>query len=148
VEPIPHNIQRFNLTVLVLFDKLYNAFPTPIEIDAMKLGESVVPEEADEGQAFDFGTEAHNVVTWLRQEDFIRYDDGSGFQNTFYQVVLTSKGLTALQRVPSSISPGQPKEPIINKIKKIVGSGVKSAGADAVKRVVSEVLEATISVAG
>jgi hypothetical protein len=142
METIPPNIQRFNLTALVLFDQPYNAFPSPIEIDAIQLGGSAMPEDVDKDQAFDFGAEAHHVITWLEEEGFIRHQ-GGGIQNTFYQVRLTSKGFDVLNRVPASIA-GEPPESIGLKIRKIVGSGVKTAGAEVVKRVVSEVFAAAV----
>ena len=67
---IRENIQRFDLITLVVFDKLYNA-TKPIEIEAMQIGFSAAPEDADEEQTLNFGAAASDVLTWLAEEGFI-----------------------------------------------------------------------------
>ena len=95
----PDNIHRFNVTALVLFDKLYNSFPAPIEIDTLDLGYQATPSEAGSGTAWNFSVGADHVVTWLAEEGFIRYQ-GANIRTSFHDVRLTLKGLTVLGFLP------------------------------------------------
>lgn len=69
---IPQNIQRFNLIALVLFTKLYESFPSGIDIDPLGVGFEAVPKNVTwDDQTWDFCEVAYDVVHWLAEEGFL-----------------------------------------------------------------------------
>lgn len=135
---IPENIQRFNHIALLLFARLYESFPAGIEIKAVDIGHDALPKDATEQQAFDYGDGGHDVVLWLAEEGFLRYENPNQERN-FYNARLTMKGLTILGYVPVSLKTDKPKEPIIEKIKHVLATGTERAGADGVKAILGQI---------
>src|SRR5258706_3267802 len=109
---IPKNIQRFNLIALVLFAKLYESFPTGIDVKSLKIGHDALPKDSSwDDQAWDFGAVAYDVVHWLAEEGFLRYENPNNTRD-FYNARLTMKGLTVLGYIPTAIKSTDPKEPL------------------------------------
>lgn len=91
---IPKNIRRFNHIALLLFAKLYESFPSGIDIEALKLGHDAVPKDtASDQQDWDFGAAAYDVVLWVAEEGFLRYENPNHTRD-FFNARLTMKGLT------------------------------------------------------
>lgn len=137
---IPENIRRFNLIALLLFKTLYESFPSGIDIDALKLGYDAVPKDiaSDEQQDWDFGMTAYDVVLWMAEEGFLRYENPNHTRD-FFNARLTMKGLTVLGYLPVSLRSGDAKEPIIEKIKRILATGTEKAAADGIGRILGQI---------
>ena len=134
------NIIAFNRIAAVLFADLYESFPTPKQLSAAEVGASASPAESEFEQAFDYCAAATHVVTWLSEEDLLRYGSVA-YGGTFLGVRLTSKGLTVLGQVPSTIKPGEPSESIATKLKKAVSKGAEAAASDGRKSLLAQVFE-------
>ena len=136
---IPKNIQRFNLIALFLFAKLYESFPSGLDIEPLKVGFDALPKDASwDDQAWDFGAIAYDVVNWLAEEGFFRYENPNHTRE-FYNARLTMKGLTVLGYVPTSLQSADPKEPLIEKIKRVLATGTEKAAAEGVKAILGQI---------
>ena len=142
---IPQNIQRFNLIALVLFTKLYEAFPSGIDVEPLKVGHDALPkDESWDDQAWDFGAVAYDVVLWLAEEGFLRYENPNNTRE-FYNARLTMKGLTVLGYVPTSLQSTGPKEPLIEKIKRVLATGTEKAGAEGVRAILGQIFSMALA---
>ena len=136
---IPLNIQRFNLIALVLFSKLYESFPSGINIEPLNVGFDALPkDESSYEQAWDFGAVAYDVVFWLAEEGFLRYEDPNNTRE-FYNARLTMKGLAVIGYVPTSLKSADPKEPLIEKIKRVLASSTEKVAAEGVKAILGQI---------
>lgn len=132
---IPKNIHRFNLIALLLFAKLYESFPSGIDIEPLKVGHEALPKDPSwDDEAWDFYEVAYDVVRWLAEEGFLRYENPNNTRD-FYNVRLTMKGLAILGYVPTSIKFSDPKEPLIEKIKRVLATGTEKAAAEGVRAI-------------
>lgn len=138
METIPQNIQVFNLTSIALFDRLYAAFPTPIDINPGSLYKEVLPEEATFENGFNFEDAAQGSFKWLAEEGFIRSEPCNS-DGTFVQARLTLKGLTAVGYMPSSIKVKEKQESLIDKIRQVLSSAAEKTAAEAAKVVLTQV---------
>jgi len=145
----PQNIEHFNLVVLKLLDRLYEAFPRPLDITsttAIDIGFDAVPENATEEESWDIGTMAEDIIGWLSEEGFLRYEaDPNHRHGNFLKVRLTLKGLTILGYVPSSLQHPESKASLIHKAKQAIGAGASAAGKEAVKQVVAEIFKLALA---
>jgi len=143
------NIEHFNLVVLKLLDRLYEAFPRPLNITgttAIDIGFDAVPEDATEEESWDIGTMAEDIIGWLSEEGFLRYQEDPNHQHgNFWKVRLTLKGLTILGYVPSSLQQQESKTSLINNAKQAIGAGASTAGKEAVKQVVAEIFKLALA---
>ncbi len=138
---IPENIQRFNLIALQLFAKLYEAFPTGIDIKPLKLGDEALPKDSSavtQQQAWDFGQGAYDVVFWLAEEGFLRFENPNHTRK-FYNARLTMKGLAILTYVPTSLQPNEPKEPLIEKVKRVLATGAEKTAAEGIRSILCSI---------
>lgn len=143
---IPPNIQRFNLTALHLFSQLYDAFPSPIDIETAMLGAQAAPEDLAPSYAVTYAMGADEVIEWLEEEGFVRTAGrtiGTGIRG----VRLTLKGLTVLGYIPMALVPAEKSEPFIDKIKRTLSTGAEKAGAEGVKAILGGVFRLAISYA-
>jgi hypothetical protein len=146
---IPENMDAFNRVSLELFARLYDAFPKPFNIDPTatnNIGFDAVPKEATDEQAWNIGTLGDDVIQWLAEEGFLRYDADPNHRHGYYwKVRLTLKGLTILGHVPCSLQIAEPKEPLIKKAKRALQSGAATARAESIKIVVSEIFKLALA---
>jgi hypothetical protein len=140
------NIDRFNLTTLELFDRLYDSFPHPIDIETKTLGLQAAPDGTSVPESVEFALYAESAVTWLAEEGFVRYE-APQFGATFRRVRLTMRGLTVLGYIPTPLRGAEQSEPLIVKIKKVVKAGAEKAGTEAVKFLVGEAFKLATSAA-
>lgn len=140
---IPDNINRFNLTTLSLFKKLYNEFPTPIELCPLSVGFEAAPANVNEESDFLFGTGAGDVITWLAEEGFLRFGKRT-LSGEFYEVRLSQKGLTVLGSLPTSLTSNDEKETVITRIKRTLAAGTEKAGTEAAKNLISEIFKLSL----
>ena len=132
---VPENIEIFNRICVALFDKLYSAFPVPVEIDVNDIAMSAVPQDASYETAWDVLSVGGEVINFLAMEGFIKNKSAFLDRSQFIQVRLTMKGLAVLGYVPASI---EKQEPLISKIRGVVGGGLKEAGGETVRQLVSQ----------
>lgn len=139
----PENIEIFNRICIVLFDRLYSAFPVPIEIAVNDISAEVAPREDFDG-SWDVSTIGREVIEFLNQEGFLTaegsYDSGS----VYLQVRLTMKGLAVLGYVPSTL---EKQEALISRISRVARGGLKEAGGEVVRQLVSQVFNLAIAAA-
>ena len=142
---IQKNIQRFNLIALLLFAKLYESFPSGTDIKTLKLGHDALPKDTSwDDQAWDFGAVAYDVVLWVAEEGFLRYENPNNTRD-FYNARLTMKGLTVLGYVPVSLQSGDAKEPLIEKIKHVLATGTEKAAADGMRAILGQIFSLALS---
>lgn len=128
------NIEIFDRVCVAIFDKLYSAFPIPVEIDISGIAMSVIPEDASDKQAWDVLLVGGEVINFLAEEGFLTHKGVFPDEGQFIQVRLTMKGLAVLGYVPPSL-----EKPLILKIRGVVGAGLKEAGGETIRQLVSQV---------
>ncbi len=135
----PENVQAFNFLALAVFQKLYDHFPEPLTIEGLRF---VLENTCDYGPGSKEAAYSRlfsYTMEWLESEDFLRWGNVT-LNDNYENVVLTLKGLTVLGYVPSSIVPGRRKEPLIKRVRRVVGQGVDNAGAEVVATLVGQLL--------
>lgn len=140
----PENIETFNRICVALFDKLYSAFPVPVEVDVSGIAMSAVPQDASYETAWDVLSVGGEVINFLAEEGFLSHKGASLDGSQFIQVRLTMKGLAVLGYVPASVDK---QEPLISKIRGVVGGGLKEAGGETVRQLVSQAFSLMLAAA-
>jgi hypothetical protein len=140
VSHVPESIHRFNLLALAAFGRLYSEFPQPLALNTTELAESVTPSSATNEEKWAFLFAADAAISWLQEEGFIRYSE-RGANSAYLECRLTLKGLTVLGYLPTSVKGAASGQPIIEKVKKTLASGVEKAGAEGVKTLIAEVFK-------
>lgn len=140
----PTGMDSFNLVTLRLLDRLYDSFPRPLNISrdvANEISFSAVPDATEE-QAWEIATMATDVVEWLAEEGFLRYEkDPNHKHGVFWKVRLSLKGLTILGSIPAAVQTKEVKQPLIAKVKDILKSGSEKVASESTKLVVSEIFK-------
>ncbi len=140
----PENIETFNRICVALFDQLYSAFPVPVEIDVNAVAMSAVSQEASYEKAWDVLSVGGEVINFLAEEGFLTHKSALPGGSRFIQVRLTMKGLAVLGYVPTSL---EKQEPLISKIRGVVGGGLKEAGSETVRQLVSQAFSLALAAA-
>lgn len=136
------NIAFFNRLTLALFARLYESFPTPIDIDIKAVAMEVIPEEADNTTTWNSLQAAGDAVDFLAQEGFLTHKGGYMEGGTVLQVRLTLRGLAILGSTPDSL---EGKTPLIERIKKALAGGAREAGSEAVKQLAQQAFAAAVA---
>jgi len=132
----PDNLKAFNYITLKIFDKLYEAFPEPINISGVRF---VIECVVDEGGDTENTNNLHllnDTVTWLEEEGFLT-TKGQTMKGNIIHARLTLKGLTVLGYFPMSLDEKEDKTTIIEKTKEVLGKGIEDTSTEAVKNIVS-----------
>lgn len=140
----PENIEIFNRICVALFDKLYSAFPVPVEIDVNDLAMGAIPQDASYANTWDVLSVGGEVINFLGEEGFLTHKGAMLDGSQHVQVRLTMKGLAVLGYVPTSI---EKQESVIAKIRSVVGGGLKEAGGETVRQLVSQVFGLALTAA-
>lgn len=140
----PQNIETFNRICVALFDELYSSFPVPVEIDVSGIAMSAVPQDASYETAWDVLSVGGEVINFLAEEGFLTHKGAFLDGSQFLQVRLTMKGLAVLGYIPTSI---ENQEPLISKIRSVVGGGLKEAGGETVRQLVSQAFSLALAAA-
>lgn len=145
----PRNIEHFNLVVLELFSRLYESFPHPLNIcdqSDIHIGFSAVPEDATGEEAWSIVTMAGDVIEWLKEEGFVRYEpDPNHRHGNYWKVRLTLKGFTILGYVPTSLQQAEQRESLIQRARYAMASAASAAGKEAIKHVVAEIFKLALA---
>ena len=103
------NLDIFNLAALELFHLCLEKFPVQVRIDANQISNVLsgyydLPESSVESfnQIVNIKEICQHTIYWLREEGFIRTSSET-LDGTCY-VNITQKGLSAMNRLPSSIN--------------------------------------------
>lgn len=136
---VPRNLKVFSLVTLRIFDKLYEAFPVPIEIVPRAVSNEIIADSFDE--TFDLISIADDTLRWLEAEGFLRHTSSSFECGIFYQVQLTLKGLTVLNSIPVSLDKKDVPESLMMKIKKVLSAGTGKTSDDSIRLVLNQVLK-------
>ena len=131
--PVPPNIDRFNKATLLVFDKLYQAFPVPIELSASKIAMDTLPADATFDESFQSIEPVFYTIEFLRKEGFIEYAEKLLDGTAFLQVRLTSKSLALLGQTPSAL---EPQVSVSEKIRSLLKGGIKEVSSEAAKKAV------------
>lgn len=143
--PDPENIENFNHICVALFDKLYAAFPVPVEIDVNAIAMSAVPQDASYENTWDVLSVGGEVINFLAEEGFLTHKGAAMPDGSRYlQVRLTMKGLAVLGYVPTSLDT---QESLISKIRSVVRGGLKEAGGETVRQLVSQAFSLALAAA-
>lgn len=124
------NIAFFNRLTLTLFDKLYSAFPTPVDLNTDSIAMSVIPEGVEYDETWNSLRAAEDAIDFLAQEGFLTHKGTYLEGGTFLEARLTLKGLAILGYVPDAL---EEKQSLIDRIRRALAGGAKEAGSETVK---------------
>jgi hypothetical protein len=131
--PVPQNIDCFNKATLLVLDKLYQAFPVPIELSASKIATDTLPPDATYDESFQCIEPVVHTIEFLRKEGFIEYAEHCLAGTTFLHVRLTSKSLALLGHTPSAL---EPHVSISEKFRNLLKGGIKEVSSETAKKAV------------
>jgi hypothetical protein len=119
---VPLNIHEFNAITGLIFAQLYKAFPGVEDIDRVGIAKAIgVLGDDWSNYKLPSGRSFSDVlgftIGWLAAEEYIRSFGAHPSQN----VMLTTKGLAAMNAVPSELT-----EPLGTELRKAVEEGSKS----------------------
>lgn len=145
----PNGMDAFNLVTLSLLNRLYDSFPRPLNLghqDASDIGFSAIPEYANDEQVWEMCTMTADIVEWLAEEGFLRFEkDPNHTHGVFWKVRLSLKGLAILGAIPNAVAEKAPQEPLISKIKGILKSGTQTIATESVKAVVAQLFTCALT---
>ena len=136
------NIAFFNRMTLALFDKLYSASPTPVDLKTNSIAMSVIPEGAEYDETWDSLQAAEDAIDFLAQEGFLTHKGTYLEGGTFLQARLTLKGLAILGSVPDAL---EGKQSLIDRIRKVLAGGAKEVGSETVKLLTQQAFAAAVA---
>ncbi len=122
------NIKDFNRCVALVLEKLYQSFPRPAILAAEEFDETADKETIRTYTA---------TVEFLQHEGFIRYKSATT-DRVFIDVVLTAKGLTLLNAVPTALAE---KKSFIEMMKETFKEGSKVALKTIIEALLKESLK-------
>lgn len=136
-----NNIDFFNALTLTVFDRLYSAFPVPVELDVGKLATEILPSECGFEHAFDALIAAGQAIDFLAQEGFMTHKGALLSGGTYVQARLTLKGL-AILGAPDAL---EGNKQLIASVKSAVGAVAKEGASEAARQVVQKVFALSLS---
>ena len=96
-------MEKFNKLVGLIFGKLYEEFPVPVELTPETFLNQIIGEDDGEG-SFNFDDYFGSTIKWLETADYIWIEqDDSSFDGPIFAVVLSERGLESLRKVPDSL---------------------------------------------
>jgi hypothetical protein len=101
----PPNIDEFNKIAAMVFAQLYKEFPVPIDINREVIAKAMDVPEKDWGNftlpsGRSFAVILNTTIGWLKAAEYTMTSDPA---NPSKSVILTTKGLRALNSVPSPL---------------------------------------------
>lgn len=136
------NIAFFNRLTLGLFAKLYESFPSPIDIDVQALAKDMIPEEEESSIVWNSLKAAEDAVDFLADEGFLTHKGKYLEGGTVLQARLTLRGLAILGSTPDSL---EGKIPLIDRIKRVLAGGAKEGGSEVVKQLAQQAYAAALA---
>jgi len=130
---VPKNIEVFNHIVLHVLIKLYDSFPTPINLDSEKIGLDARPDKNDRGELWNSMAISDHTLSWLEQEGFITVESKPHMGCLYYNGVrLTLKGLTLLGYTPVPALGEKEKGTLISIAKSVFSKAAEQSATDVV----------------
>ena len=136
------NIAFFNRVTLALFDELYSAFPTPLDLKTLSIAMSVISEAPECDEIRNCLQAADDAIDFLAQEGFLTHQGKYLEGGTFLQVRLTLKGLAILGTVPDVL---EEQQSLIDRIRKVLAGGAKEAASETVKSLTQYAFAAAVA---
>lgn len=131
------HISLFNEACTIIFTRLYESFPIPIDFDQREIG-FYDPWDISEGANLRRQV-LHETLVLLRAEGFISFEFYSPGGTIGVTVArLTTKGLTKLQRVPEGMKTDS--KPLIDQLTDAASSISAKSSAAAVSETIKRVL--------
>jgi hypothetical protein len=131
------SMEKFNKLVGLIFGRLYENFPTPLQLKPASFLESVISKDDGDG-AFNFPDYFSSTIKWLETAGYIwTYQDRSSSSGVAFDVVLSERGLEALRRVPDSL---EGKESIGERL----ANFSKSKASEAISTLISLAITTTL----
>jgi len=129
-----NNFDAFNRIALHLLVKLFEAFPSHIDVDANALGLEAKPEDENETEddLWENMGLASDTVTWLQAEGFIEIGNVC-YGGQYQRVRLTLKGLTLLGYAPPSMETDSKFLNLAEKAQSVLADGTRGAVTEVVK---------------
>lgn len=140
--PTPDNIAFFNRFALALFDRLYGAFPVPVDLKVDDIAMTVLQKDDGEDEAWDALVAAGDAVEFLAQEGFLTHKGTYLEGGTFLQARLTLKGLAILGYTTDALGA---RQPLITRIQAALSGGAKEAGSETVRQLVQQAFTAALA---
>ena len=138
------NMTFFNRLTLAVFEKLYSAFPRPVDIDVLAVAMTVIPKDTLHDETFNCLQAAEDAIDFLTREGFLTHKGSDREGGTFLQARLTLKGLAILGSKPDAL---EGSKPLIDRIKHVLARGAKEAGVEAAKQLIQQVFAAAAAAA-
>lgn len=129
------NIDDFNRACAAIFARLYAGFPEPLLIDIRAICDQLAVEVETKEEVLGRARLISSTLRFLAAEGFFRCGEHLGAYAE--DVVLTAKGLAALNRTPATLRPHE----------KSVGDNLVALARDLTKDGVKEGVKAAIRVA-
>lgn len=132
----PRNIEIFNRVVILTLAKLYESFPTPIDLDVENIGHDAIHDARDEQEAFVVITAVSSCsISFLAEEGFIRYEPSlrTLVGSPFPSARLTLKGFTVLGSIPSTVNETVDHRPFADQLREAVNEGANDSISELVK---------------
>lgn len=127
----PDNMQRFNDVTSQIFALLYEEFPTPTELAPEHFNITQDLDGSPTWRDEDF-LPIFDAINWLSDEGFLRFQGTTNMG--FFGVVLSQKGLLALQAAPDALSG---KSSLGDQMQRAVKSGAKQIAWKLVEQVIA-----------
>lgn len=135
------NIERFNVLVGVIFAKLYETFPVPVELSVQNFAEQLVDDDEliDKGEYMKGGYVKFftSTVSWLSNHGYLM--KGSTLSGgTVRDCVLTASTLEILNAMPDNLQVKGPSlgDQLISATKDSVKDKVKDLGGELLSKAV------------
>lgn len=134
------NVEWFDLFAARALAKLYESFPLAIDFepaldlivaDGIELPRGEVQERGMQVIAISEAT-----IRWLVDEDFVRVSMNDA-RGRFFGCVLTSKGLSALRKIPPSVDGS--KVTVGDSLRALAGTAIAAMAPDAVKAALANI---------
>lgn len=124
----PRNIELFERVTTRTLIKLYENFPSPLDLDAHAVGAESTEDARDVEEAFEtIVVYSWDSIMFLVREGFIHYESRADDRRrcTVHRAVLTMKGLTLLGRVPRVVDTNVDSRSLIEQLKSATENGAR-----------------------
>jgi hypothetical protein len=135
------NVDRFNKIASEAFAMLYESFPIPLNFDPTDF--DIPKGEHGEVQQTDWNFVVA-VIDWLDEEGYFRKQSRS-MEGSYYEAVLSSKGLAVLRLIPDALDN---PEPLGDQMKSAVKNGATAVAMKLVDKAFDIGIRYTMARAG
>ena len=127
------NIDSFNVIAARVLDRLFEIFPQGVRLHAEEF-----VDQTDKNAVMNFSY----TMRFLATEGLLRYEVASDDGEVFFEVILTSRGLAALNSMPDALAE---KTTLHQKISAALGSGSPEALTSTINELISTIANGRIN---